>query len=136
VSTILTLLDTEAASWEDVLTAGEVAFVFRKCELDSIIALLKEVKPGNALAILHTCDDLIALLVDVPASSMTGLEQYRITAVLTAFYSALFSQLSPKLDRLQDPALREKIQRILADTICEDYSLVICLDSPSNALLI
>ena len=49
VSTVVTLLETEAASWEDVLSAGEVDYVFKKCGLDSIISLLKEAKPGNVI---------------------------------------------------------------------------------------
>lgn len=71
---------------------------------------------------VHVCN--VHMHSDVPASTISGLEPHRLQSSLGLFFGSLFSQLAPQCDRLQEPNLREKLRKTIADAICDEYTLV------------
>jgi hypothetical protein len=105
-SSWLSLLDTEAATWVDILVREEVNRALHRSDLDKLLELI-DVLPAD----LRACDQL-------------GLSNDRVATVLRAFYASLFSTVTAQFDRLQDPALRERMRNGIADELAAAHAKV------------
>jgi hypothetical protein len=105
-SSWLSLLDTEAATWVDILVCEEVNRALHRSDLDKLLELI-DVLPAD----LRACDQL-------------GLSNDRVATVLRAFYASLFSTVTAQFDRLQDPALRERMRNGIADELAAAHAKV------------
>lgn len=120
------LMETESESWQDVLVSGEVTDLFKKCDLDGVITLVKDLSQGEQwITSIKPPRVLTDDAVDAVASKVPGLEPSRLAKSLNSFYAVLFSPLAPDLDRLQDPSLRESIRKRIVEAIVNDYCLVL-----------
>jgi hypothetical protein len=105
-SSWLSLLDTEAATWVDILVREEVNRALHRSDLDKLLELI-DVLPA-----------------DLRASDQLGLSNDRVATVLRAFYASLFSTVTAQFDRLQDPALRERMRNGIADELAAAHAKV------------
>ena len=100
-------LETEAATWVTVLVREEVARTLHRSDLDKLLELVE------------------ALREDLVASQQPGLDLDRVSTVLRAFYSSLFSTVAPHFEKLQDPEFREITRRQTAEVVAEAHEKVI-----------
>ena len=108
-SSWLALLETESATWVDILVKEEVARALRRSDLDKLLELI-EVLP-----------------VELRAVEQMGLSNDRVGTVLRAFYASLFSTVTSQFERLQDPTLREVMRNGIADQVATAHAKVINL---------
>lgn len=105
----ISLLSTESETWLNVLVSEETSRTLRRSDMDKLFELIEVIPP------------------DVPASQQPGLGSDRVNTIIRAFYSSLFSAVTPHFDRLQDVDLREVTRKRTATAIALVYEKVFCI---------
>jgi hypothetical protein len=72
---------------------------------------------------LGRCGDTAIIVMQVPLSTIPGLEMDALIPCLRSFYASLFSLSMPSFDRLTYPRLRVRARRGTAQLIANAYKV-------------
>ena len=111
------MLDVEVSTWVSVLVREETTRTLKRSDLDLIIELI-DVMPASYIA-----------------SEQPGMSDARISTVVKAFYSTVFTSvmLSSFVEKLVDPELRSSCRIRIANALATDYEVVhLFVQDPKN----